>query len=65
MRLKKEELFEYSRNIIDVEQKSRAMYEDYLETIADEDVRKILEEILKDEIGHIELAEHLLRILEE
>ena len=65
MRLKKEELFEYSRSIIDVEQKSRAMYEDYLKTIEDENVREILKGILKDEIGHIELAKHLLRVLEE
>jgi rubrerythrin len=65
MRLKREELFEYSRSIIDVEQKSRTMYENYLETIEDEDVRETLKGILKDEIGHIELAKHLLLVLEE
>jgi len=65
MRLKKEELLEYSRAIIDVEQRSRAMYEDYLGTIEDEEVREILAGILKDEMGHIEMAKGLVRVLEE
>ncbi len=64
MRLKKEELLEYCRSILDIEQKSKTMYEDYLEKIEDKEIRETLEKILKDEIGHIEIAGELLRILE-
>ena len=65
MHLKKEELLEYSRSIIDLEQKSRVMYEDYLRTIEDKEVRETLKGILKDEIGHIEMANLLALVLKE
>ncbi|NOX96561.1 MAG: hypothetical protein GXO98_00555 [Nitrospirae bacterium] len=65
MQLKKEDLLEYSRNVLDIEQRSKVMYEDYLEKIKNEEIKKTLEGILKDEIGHIKIAKELLRILEE
>lgn len=65
MQLKKEDLLEYSRNVLDIEQRSKVMYEDYLEKIKNEEIEKTLEGILKDEIGHIKIAKELLRILEE
>lgn len=64
MRLKKEDLLEYSRTILDTEREAKALYEDYLEKIEDKEIRKMLEGILKDEIDHIEIAKELLRILE-
>lgn len=64
MRLSKEELLEYSRDVLDIEQKSRIMYEDYLRKIEDKEVREALEGILKDEIRHIKAAKELLRVLE-
>ncbi len=64
MHLKKEELLEFCRTILDIEQKSKTMYEDYLKKIEDKEIRETLEEILKDEIGHIEIAEELVRVLE-
>ncbi|MCD5401578.1 hypothetical protein LR013_03180 [candidate division NPL-UPA2 bacterium] len=64
MRLKKEELLEFCRGILDVERQSKDMYENYLKKIEDKEIRETLEGILKDEIGHIEIAKELVRILE-
>jgi rubrerythrin len=61
----KEALTELFQRILKFEEDAKALYDDYIEKLGDENTISILRSISNEEKGHIELAKRLIELIQE
>ncbi len=58
-------LTEIFQRILKFEEDAKALYDDCIEELDDENTISILRSIRSEEEGHIELAKHLMELIQE
>lgn len=61
----REALTEIFQRILQFEEDAKALYDDYIEELDDENIINILRSISNEEKGHIELAKRLVELIQE
>ena len=61
----REALTEIFQRILKFEEDAKALYDDCIEELDDENTISILRSISSEEEGHIELAKHLMELIQE
>ncbi len=61
----KEAITEIFQRILKFEEDAKALYDDCIEKLDDENTIRILQSISNEEKGHIELAKRLIELIQE